>query len=129
LPLVPWFGLALAAGLLTKSVEGNWVGANLVVPDLPLFQRALLAARIFWFYLGKLLWPADLTFFYPLWDVAAESSGWIAALAGGGAATMALWLVRARTRGPLAFWLLFAGTLFPVLGFFKVFAFSFSYVA
>ncbi len=128
-PLLPWFALALVAGLLTKSVEGNWVGANLVVPDLPLLQRVLLAARIFWFYLGKLLWPAELTFFYPLWNVAADSAGWILALVAGVAATVGLWLLRGRTRGPLAAWLLFGGTLFPVLGFFKVFAFSFSYVA
>ncbi len=31
-------------------------------------ERVLLAGRAFWFYLGKLLWPADLVFFYPRWD-------------------------------------------------------------
>ena len=128
-PLLPWFVIAVAAGLLTSWVERHWVGAELVVPDLSLGQSTLLAARIVWFYLGKLLWPAGITFFYPLWNVAAEASGWIGALVAGLAATAALWFYRDRSRGPLAVWLLYAGTLFPVLGFFKVFAFSFSYVA
>ena len=128
-PLLPWFVLAMAAGLVTARVESHWVGAELVVPDLTFTQRTLLAARIFWFYLGKALWPADLTFFYPLWNVAAESSRWVVALVAGVVATAGLWLFRVRARGPLAVWLLYGGTLFPVLGFFKVFAFSFSYVA
>src|SRR5208282_687782 len=38
------------------------------------------------------------------------------------------WLAR-RTRGPLAGLLFFAGTLFPVLGFFNVYPFIFSFVA
>lgn len=128
-PLVPWFALAVAAGLLTAEVEGEWVGADLVVPEISPVQHALLAGRIFWFYLGKLLWPADLTFFYPLWDVAGESAGWWPYLVAALAMTAGLWAIGRRARGPLALWLLFGGTLFPVLGFFKVFAFQFSYVA
>jgi tetratricopeptide (TPR) repeat protein len=42
---------------------------------------------------------------------------------------VALWVMRRRSRGPLAAFLLFAGTLFPVLGFFNVYPFRFSYVA
>ncbi len=128
-PLLPWFALAVAAGLVTAHYEAHAVGAELVVPDATPGQRVLLASRVFWFYLGKALWPAGLTFFYPLWDVAAESGAWIPALLAGLLVTAALWSWRGRRRGPLAVWLLYAGALFPVLGFFKVFAFSFSYVA
>ncbi len=129
LPLLPWFAVAIAAGLLTAQVESNWVGAETVVTELPFLQRGLLAARIFWFSLGHLLWPAGLTFFYPQWDVATESAGWLVHVIAGLAVTAVLWMYRGRSRGPLAVWLLYAGTLFPVLGFFKVFSFSFSYVA
>jgi len=38
------------------------------------------------------------------------------------------WLAR-RHRGPLAGFLIFTGTLFPVLGFLNVYPFIFSYVA
>lgn len=128
-PLVPWFVTALLAGLVTSHVESSIVGAESVVPDLSLWHRVLLAARIFWFYIGTLLWPANLTFFYPLWDVAKEASGWIAGLVSGVALLALACACRHRSRAPLALLLLYGGTLFPVLGFFKVFGFSFSYVA
>ena len=35
-------------------------------------ERCFLAGRIVWFYLGKLVWPADLAFIYPRWSVAAD---------------------------------------------------------
>ena len=129
LPLLPWIVIAIPAGLVTASIEKTMIGAELVVPDLSLIERTLLAARVLWFYLGKLLWPAELTFFYPLWDVAAEASGWIGYLLAAIGVTAGFWLVRRRSRAPLALWLLYAGTLFPALGFFKVFPFQFSYVA
>lgn len=128
-PLLPWFAAAVALGLVTSWVESEWIGADLVVPDLPWAQRVLLAARILWFSLGQLVWPDDLTFFYPRWDVATQAGEWMPHLLLALAVTAALWWWRTRARGPLAAWLLYGGTLFPVLGFFKVFSFSFSYVA
>ena len=38
------------------------------------------------------------------------------------------WLLRRRTRGPLAALLFFVGSLFPALGFFNVYPFIYSYV-
>jgi protein O-mannosyl-transferase len=38
-------------------------------------------------------------------------------------------MLRKRTRGPLAAWLFYVGSLFPALGFFNVYPFLFSYVA
>jgi len=42
--------------------------------------------------------------------------------------TVLFWLIRRRTRGPLAGWLFFAGSLLRT-GFFNVYPFIFSYVA
>ncbi|HWA10938.1 MAG TPA: tetratricopeptide repeat protein [Opitutaceae bacterium] len=130
-PLLPAFVIGAATGLFTAWVERSLIGAEGAEFALTPGQRWLLAGRIPWFYLGKLLWPHPLVFIYPRWKVdpavLAQHVFPIAALA----ALLALWSWsrRRQTRGPLAVALLFAGTLFPVLGFFNVYAFLFSFVA
>ena len=128
-PLVPWLVAALAAGLLTAWVERKLIGAEGAPFELTFVQRGLLAGRVIWFYVGKLVWPAELMFIYPRWNVAGATwlwSGWLAAVL---AVTAGAWWWRGKSRGPLAAWLLFVGSLFPVLGFFNVFPFLYSYVA
>jgi tetratricopeptide (TPR) repeat protein len=129
LPLVPWFVAAAADGVFTAWVERTLIGAEGPAFDLSIGQRILLAGHVVWFYLGKLCWPLDLAFTYPRWNVGAEASGWFGYLAALVAVTAALWLARRRFRGPLAAWLIFIGSLFPVLGFVNVYPFVFSYVA
>ena len=129
LPMLPWFAAALAAGSFTAWVERKQIGAQGAPFDLTAVERVLLAGRDVWFYLGKLAWPANLTFFYPRWDVAREAPHWIGYLLAGGAVTAAFFVYRRQSRGPLAAWLLFVGSLFPALGFFNVYPFIFSYVA
>ena len=129
-PLFPWFTLSVAAGLLTAWVEKTFIGAEGEEYVLTFAQRFLLAGRAIWFYLAKLLWPAGLIFTYPRWQI--DAGIWwqwlfpIAVLA----LLIGLWLLaRRHLRGPLAGFLIFAGTLFPVLGFLNVYPFRFSYVA
>ena len=129
LPLLPWFLLAAVAGLFTAWVERKLIGAEGMEFDLSAVQRVLLAGRVLWFYLGKLVWPAGQAFFYERWDVAAAATGWAGCLVATGVVTAGLWAVRRRCRGLLAGWLLFGGSLFPALGFFNVYPFVFSYVA
>jgi len=84
---------------------------------------------VFWFYLSKLVWPANLTFIYPRWTIDASSiDQWLFPLGALALLGGLIWW-RHRSRAPLAVALLFGGTLFPVLGFFNVFPFLFSYVA
>ena len=128
-PLIPWFMAALAGGLVTVFVERWIIGAEGADFDLSVAQRGLLAGRIVWFYLGKLLWPHPLAFFYERWDVPARAVGWSLYLGGLILMTAVLWGLRRRSRGPLACWLFFVGSLFPALGFFNVYPFVFSYVA
>lgn len=129
LPLVPWFVVGVSAGLFTAWVERTHVGADGGDFELSLVQRGLLASRVVWFYASKILWPSELVFFYPRWDVAASAAGWSVAFLAALVLTGVLWSVRRRARGPLAAWLLYVGSLFPALGFFNVFPFQFSYVA
>ena len=128
-PLAPWFVLAMVSGLFTAWVERKFIGAEGARFDLLAGQRVLLAGRVIWFYLGKLFWPSDLMFIYPHWDVAAAGVGWYGCVGAALAVTAALWLMRGRSRGPLAGWLFFTGSLLPALGFFNVYPFLFSYVA
>jgi protein O-mannosyl-transferase len=128
-PLIPWFALGAAAGLFTAWVERKLIGAQGAAFELNLLERCLLAGRVIWFYLGKLFWPVDLLFIYPRWEV-SPSIWWQHLFSLGAVALVgALWLIRRRWRGPLAGLLFFAGSLFPVLGFFNVYPFIFSFVA
>ncbi|HTQ31538.1 MAG TPA: tetratricopeptide repeat protein [Opitutaceae bacterium] len=128
-PLVPWLVLGAGFGLFTAWVEHTVIGAEGSAFALSPLARGLLAGRIFWFYLGKLVWPADLIFIYPHWTVDPSAAWqWIFPLALI-AAALALFALRRICRGPLAAFLIYAGMLFPVLGFFNVYPFVFSYVA
>jgi protein O-mannosyl-transferase len=126
-PLAPWFALAGAGGWLTAWFERTRIGAEGAGFELTLVQRSLLAGRVTWFYLGKLVWPADLMFIYPRWTVdPAQAWQWLFPLAVL-ALLVGLWL--RRRRGAMAGLLIFVGTLFPALGFINVFPFVFSFVA
>jgi tetratricopeptide (TPR) repeat protein len=129
LPLIPFFMLGIGAGLFTAWVERKYVGASGSGYDFSIIDRLLIAGRAIWFYLGKLIWPVDLTFIYPRWHV-SQTVWWqylfpITALL----VSAGLWLLSHRNRAPLAAWLLFVGTLFPALGFFNVYPFCYSFVA
>lgn len=128
-PLLPWFAVGAASGLLTAHFERVLIGAQGEDFGLGLLQRGLLAGHVVWFYLGKLLWPAHLMFVYPRWRIDASWPGaWLFLLAALALLGGLVWWSR-RSRAPLAAALVFGGTLFPVLGFVNVFPFVFSYVA
>ena len=94
------------------------------------WERVLIAARSFWFYVGKLFWPVDLAVIYPHWEVRlADPLGWVGAGAAVGVVAV-LWLLRRKVgRGPLAGVLFFTVMLSPVLGFVDFNFMLFSFVA
>lgn len=130
-PLLPWIGVGAAAGLFTAHLERVHVGAEGADFGLGALERLLLAGRSLVFYASKLLYPTDLSFTYPRWEVAAAGVGAYLPLAGV-LGCFAVAGVRALTRGRrgmLTALLVYAGTLFPVLGFLDVYPFVFSFVA
>jgi tetratricopeptide (TPR) repeat protein len=127
-PLAPWFIVGACAGLFTAWVEQHLIGARGEAFDLGPVRRCFLAGRIVWFYLGKIAWPTHLSFIYPHWQVRADAP-WSLGCAGLAAAFAALIGLRHMSRAPLIAMLFFVGSLFPVLGFFNVYPFLFSYVA
>ncbi len=129
LPILPFFALALGLCAVTAWLEKNNVGATGLDFTLTFPQRCLIAGHAFWFYLGKLFWPANLCFVYPHWQP-NPGSGWqwlypVTAIG----APFTLWLARGRIgRGPVTALFFYVGTLFPLLGFINGYAMRYSFV-
>src|SRR6266436_6158679 len=127
--LVPFLFLSAAAGLMTRWVEYGNIAYKARMLDLSLLDRCLIAGRGFWFQLGKLFWPSNLTFVYPRWEISA-AVWWqylfplaVLALLG------ILWSVRRWSRAPLAGVLVYICLLLPSLGFLNIYFFLYSFVA
>ena len=129
LPLAPFLFVGAGGGLITARWELQF--NQCVGPDFQFTsaERLLIAGRAVWFHLWKLFWPANLTFIYPRWQL--DPSQWWQVMfpLGVVAAAILLWAVRRRSRAPLAGFLFFCGTLFPVLGFFNLYTFRYTFVA
>ena len=128
-PLLPWLGVGAGAGLFTAWVEKTYIGAQGADFALTPVERVLIAGRALWFYLGKLIWPANLIFSYPHWDVDPKQRWQFLFPAAWIGVGIFLWRIARRNRGPLAGFLIFTGMLFPMLGFLNVYPFRYSYVA
>jgi tetratricopeptide (TPR) repeat protein len=132
-PLVPWLVVGAAAGVFSSWVErthlgGEGVGAQGADFDLSPAGHVLLAGRAIWFYLGSLAWPFDLNFIYPRWEFDGTVWWqWLFPLAVV-AVTGWFWAIRRRERTPFAVFMLFAGSLFPVLGFVNLYGALYSRV-
>jgi tetratricopeptide (TPR) repeat protein len=129
LPTLPFFAIAISFSAITFWLEKNHVGAAGWEWALSLPERCLIAGRAFWFYIGKLLWPANLCFIYPRWkpDVGSIWQWLFPVMALG--TLIGLWLGRNRIgRGPAATAFFFVGTIFPVLGFMNAYGMRYSFV-
>jgi protein O-mannosyl-transferase len=128
LPLLPWFALGAAAGLFSSWVERVYVGAQGAEFNLPVVERLLVAGRAVWFYAATLAWPFNLNFVYPRWAIDDTVWWqWLFPLGVVGVAA-ALWAIRGRSRGPLAAFLFFVGSLFPALGIVNLYGARYSWV-
>lgn len=127
--LAPFFALSLAASAWTiweQKVNSMASGADW---SHGLASRLMLAGKVPWFYLGKLVWPEPLVFIYPRWDVnALGPAHWLPLVA----AVVGAWILWRRRDTPMR--PVFVGaayfgiSLFPVLGLFDVFFFRYSFV-
>ena len=132
-----WRDLAwLAPFLVLSALASGWTiweqrvhsGAAGLEWHQSLVERLAIAGKTTWFYLGKLLWPHPLAFIYRRWETVPRLLDFLptaAALVG----LAALWSRRARLRPLFVAAAYFVALLFPVLGFFDVYFFRYSFVA
>lgn len=128
--IVPFLVIGLGMGLVTVWWERFHQGTEGKPFALGPLDRLLVASRAFWFYVGKLIWPANLTFSYPRWDIHPANPLAYVWLVAGAVLAAAILLVRRRVgRGLEVGVLFFAITLAPVLGFVMLYTFLWSFVA
>ncbi len=95
-PLLPMIAIVVLMGQVTFYVEHHSGGATGQQFNIDWIHRVLISGRSFWFYLGKLFFPRQLTFIYPRWNVdPGVWWQWLFPLATAGA-LMGVWLLRKR---------------------------------
>jgi len=129
--IVPFVVLGIAMGGLAIWWERYHQGTNRAVfTFLNPVERVLVASRAVWFYLSKLIWPSNLTFIYPRWDIAPThllDYAWLfAAVLVCGAIYFLRRYVGRSLEVAAAFYVV---TLGPVLGFIMLYTFRYTFVA
>ena len=128
--LAPFFLLSAIASLWTIWEEKVFSGAVGTDWNQSLAEKLVLAGKVPWFYLGKLAWPDPLIFIYPRWSLDASSLlSWLPLLGAILALLLLLFLCKSPwTRAPFFALAYFLISLFPVMGFFSVYFFRYSFV-
>jgi Flp pilus assembly protein TadD len=129
--ILPFLVLGTAMGFLAMWWERYHQGTSrAVLTFLSPIERVLVASRAIWFYLSKLIWPSDLTFIYPRWDIAPTHLLDYVWFAAGVVLCVAIYFARRYVGRSIevaaAF---FVATLSPVLGFIMLFTFRYTFVA
>ncbi len=129
LPTLPLFVVGIGFGVAVSWLEKHHLNAHGREWELSFLERCLVAGRAFWFYIGKVVWPANFCFLYPRWHPDIHSlAQWLYPITAVGALA-ALWLGRQRWgRGPLTAVLFYLGTIFPLLGFMNPYGMRYSFV-
>jgi tetratricopeptide (TPR) repeat protein len=127
-PLAPFFVVGAIATYATIFFErqADATTGALVIPTL---DRVLIAGRAFWFYLGKLFWPASLNMFYPRWTIDAGAWGQYLFPVTAIVLLLGAWRLRHRYRWLWAGLIFFVLMLAPFLGFINVRFFRFQFVS
>jgi len=128
LRLAPFFLISTVAGLWTIWEQKFHSGAMGSEWAQTWLERIVIAGKVVWFYLGKLFWPHPLIFIYPRWPVAVPGITAYLPVLLVAVSLFGLWLNRRRTRPVFFAFAYFVVSLFPVLDFFTVYFFRYSFV-
>ena len=128
--VVPFLALGVAMGLVITYWERHHIGTVGDRFSSSLIESFLIATRATWFYLGKLLWPTQLTFSYPKFEIDPSDLLQYSWAIAGALLFWILWSWRSAVgRAPLAAAIFFVAMLSPLLGFIPLFTFWYTYVA
>ena len=126
----PFFVISMFAALWTVWEQQHHSGAVGTEWSLGLLEKVLIAGRIVWFYLIKLLVPLNLTFFYPRWSIDVHHAGAYLPVVALLLVPLLFWWRRATWGPSMAFGVgCYLVSLFPVLGFFNIYFMRYSFVA
>jgi tetratricopeptide (TPR) repeat protein len=129
--------IALSPFLLISALASGWTiweqkfhsGALGVEWAQTWPERFIIAGLNIWFYLGKLAWPHPLIFQYAKWRIDAAQPLTYLSIFAAVIGMFALWRGRNGRMRPLFFaCAYFVVSLFPVLDFFNVYYFRYSFV-
>ena len=129
--IAPFVLFGLAMGLVSVWWEG-YTGSYDAALGLhfSLVERLLIASRAVWFYLGKLVWPVDLAFSYPRWEINPRDAlqySWVVACVA--FAALLWWRREPWRRSVIPAAVFYVATLAPLLGFLTLYTFYYSFVA
>src|SRR6266852_3576191 len=128
--VVPFLIMGIGMGLLAVWWERYHQGTRGVLFALGPIERLLIASRAVWFYLSKLIWPSNLTFIYPKWNISPAyplDYAWL--LTGIVLCAVIYFMRRYVGRSVEVAAAFFVATLSPVLGFIMLYTFRYTFVA
>lgn len=128
--IVPFVAMGIGMGLLTIWWERFHQGTQGESFAMGIPDRLLLMSRTIWFYAGKLIWPVNLTFSYPRWNISVTDPWayfWpVLTIVGG----LLIYHVRRYVGKSVEVGaLFFISTLLPVSGAIMLYTFLYSFVA
>ncbi len=115
---IPLFALVAASSLATLVAQQRG-GATAAIDAVPLGHRAANAAASYGTYVGKMLWPRNLAFFYPYRDSVSTAEWLVPALLLVGVTALVIGLSWRYRYMPVG-WFWYLGTLIPVIGLVQV---------
>src|SRR6266513_593059 len=128
--VVPFLIMGIDMGLLAVWWERYHQGTRGVLFTLGPIERILIASRAVWFYLSKLIWPSNLTFIYPKWNISpAHPLDYAWLLAGIVLCAVIYFMRRYVGRSIEVAAAFFVATLSPVLGCIMLYTFRYTFVA
>lgn len=118
---LPFFILSLAFGLMSVWFQKHQalVAARLTLQSSSFLERLAGAGQDFWFYVGKVFWPVNLSVIYPAWKLDPSSfAAYLPTLLAVAVFVLCWWFHRNWGRHVLFGIGCFAISMFPALGFF-----------
>lgn len=128
--VIPFIFLGLAFGFLTMWWERYHQGTQGGEFSFSIVDRLLIASRSIWFYPSKLLFPTNLTFSYPKWEIDPGNVlqyRWFV-----GVFIAAIPLLHFRYifgRGLFVAVTFYVANILPMLGFIALYTFKYTFVA